>query len=411
MTKWKRSKIVYLALEDEEVFSLEALLQGRVESTVQGRFCIFDLLSAQRVPITLELLQFLMAIPSHRWIEPEDVSKEDLPTPEEIHQLVESGWLLTQGESERERRGRALDEGLVDGLWHPDALFFHCMARLKPDPKTGEFAKFEIDDVVRRSESSARDFIERHGEPPSAHFRYEGDRASLALPTVEPEGEIFDLLRRRRTVRAFDTHRPVARTDLRTLLQYTFGRHGEAELAPGLTLFKKGSPSGGGLHPVEAFPLLLNVEGFEPGLYHFDTVHHHLTPVTAPMTEDEARKLAQQIGAEQLYVGEAHVVVLMVARFLRNHWKYRKQSRTYSVMLMDVGHLSQTFYLLATQLGLGAFFSAAINPSVVEQVLPLSPDAYGALGICGCGNLDVSGEGVLNQGGPDFSMSESEDSL
>ena len=402
MTRWKRSRIIYLALEDEKVFSLEALLQGRVESSVQGRLCLFDLLNSRRVPVDLDLLQFLKAVPSDKWVEPGDVPVEELPDSEAILRLVESGWLLTQGSSEPERRGRALDEGLEDGLWHSDALFFHRMARLHPDRQTGEFAKFDIEDVVRRSASSASEFVERHGEPPSAHFAPEGVDTPSALPDVDPRGEIFDLLRRRRTVRSFDPSRPLSKADLSSLLRYTFGRFGEAELAPGLTLFKKGSPSGGGLHPVEAFPLLLNAEGFEPGLYHYDTVHHHLTPVTEPMAKGEVRELAQRIAAGQLYVGEAGVLVLMVARFLRNHWKYRKQSRTYSVMLMDAGHLSQTFYLLATQLGLGAFFSGAINLEAIEAVLPLPPEAYGPLGVCGCGNLQPNGGAVPNHGGLNF---------
>jgi SagB-type dehydrogenase family enzyme len=87
----------------------------------------------------------------------------------------------------------------------------------------------------------------------------------------------------------------------------------------------------------------------------------------------------------------------MTSRFYRNYWKYRRHEKAYSVLLMDAAHLSQTFYLICTDLGLGAFVTAAINNNNIEKRLGLDGYSEGAVLICGCGksagkNLDLEPE-------------------
>jgi nitroreductase len=52
---------------------------------------------------------------------------------------------------------------------------------------------------------------------------------------------------------------------------------------------------------------------------------------------------------------------------------------------MDAAHLSQTFYLVCADLGLGAFVTAAINGANIEERLGLDGFGEGALAVCGCG--------------------------
>jgi SagB-type dehydrogenase family enzyme len=113
------------------------------------------------------------------------------------------------------------------------------------------------------------------------------------------------------------------------------------------------------------------------------------------MSSEEARDLAVGISAGQSYVGRMHVVVILTARFFRNQWKYRRNLHTYRVSIMDAAHLSQTFYLTATELGLGAFFSAAINAPMIEESLSINGYEEGALGLCGCGIKAGQGRGEL----------------
>ena len=61
------------------------------------------------------------------------------------------------------------------------------------------------------------------------------------------------------------------------------------------------------------------------------------------------------------YFAESQALFVMTARFARSYWKYQRHAKAYAVVLMDAAHLSQTFYLLCADLGLGAFVTAAIN--------------------------------------------------
>jgi hypothetical protein len=53
--------------------------------------------------------------------------------------------------------------------------------------------------------------------------------------------------------------------------------------------------------------------------------------------------------------------------------------------MLDAGHLSQTFYLLAAEAGMAGFVTAAINEVELEQALGLDPLCDAVLAVCGCG--------------------------
>jgi nitroreductase len=52
---------------------------------------------------------------------------------------------------------------------------------------------------------------------------------------------------------------------------------------------------------------------------------------------------------------------------------------------MDAGHLSQTLQLVCTDLGLGAFVTAAINAANVDERLGIDGFEEGAIAACGFG--------------------------
>jgi SagB-type dehydrogenase family enzyme len=89
--------------------------------------------------------------------------------------------------------------------------------------------------------------------------------------------------------------------------------------------------------------------------------------------------------AQQHWFADAHVVVLLSPRFDRTFWKYRHHAKGYRVVALEGGHLSQTLYLSATEAGLGAFITGAINEVELEQAFGLDPIHQGALAICGFG--------------------------
>lgn len=383
---FRRSRFVFFCIEDEVVFDLAALLQGVLREEQRPALQALSPFQAQRVPVTVEDVRFLLSLPSDRWLEASGESLGGMLdgaslSEEAFGRLVQLGWVITDRDQVDEARFRNWEQDLWDCQWHPDAVVYHAMTRLTGPADGG--GGFDVREVSSQAEDLAAAYVEKVGPPPSAYLRFDG-AADLPLPTPEAEGRLFDLLLSRKTVRTFDGGQVMDLEPLATLLRYTFGAFGKARLAPGLELLHKTSPSGGSLHPIEAFPLILNVKGVEPGFYHYNIQDHAFSPLVM-MDRDKAVSFAQTMANGQLFVGEAHAVVVLVARFFRNQWKYRRTARTYSVMLMDAGHLSEAFYLIAEELHLGAFYTGAVNSSLIEEQLGLNPAELGVIGLCGCG--------------------------
>jgi SagB-type dehydrogenase family enzyme len=204
------------------------------------------------------------------------------------------------------------------------------------------------------------------------------------LPIIKREGDLYEILLKRKTTRTFNAHAPMTLEELSVILYYVYGCHGYSPAILDIIGLKRTSPSGGGLHPTEVYPLVINVDGVHPGLYHYNMENHALEMI-ASLNHNEASELANEFTAGQSYPRWAGALFIMTARFYRNFWKYRKHQKTYSVLFMDAAHLSQTFYSVCTELGLGAFVSAAISSVNIEERLRLDGFREGAIAICGCG--------------------------
>lgn len=267
------------------------------------------------------------------------------------------------------------DRDLRASHWHGGAAIAHTMSRWSHN-----------DSIAAQRESrlqSVDDMVEVFGAPPP-HFHHREDAvARVALD--EPVRTVLDnLLERRATCRNFDLAQSVSAAQLSALLKRVFGVQGMEELAPGAVALKKNHPSGGGLHPVEAYLLLQRVEGLVTGLYHYN-VEAHALDLLHEMTRDEAHAFAMTAVAGQEYFADAPVMLVMAARFARSMWKYRNHPKIYRAILLEMGHISQNLYLTATEMNLGAFITAAINEVEIEQAFGLEPMSEGALCVCGFG--------------------------
>jgi SagB-type dehydrogenase family enzyme len=74
----------------------------------------------------------------------------------------------------------------------------------------------------------------------------------------------------------------------------------------------------------------------------------------------------------------------MTAVFPRVQWKYRF-ARSYRVVLLETGHLCQTFCLVATWLGLAPFCTAAFEDTMIEKDLGVDGIRESALYVAGVG--------------------------
>ncbi|MEP9662726.1 SagB family peptide dehydrogenase [Xanthomonas euvesicatoria] len=120
----------------------------------------------------------------------------------------------------------------------------------------------------------------------------------------------------------------------------------------------------------------------ESGVYHYRADSHALERMSGLECSDD---FVMQAVGQQHWFADAHVLVALVPRFDRTFWKYRQHAKGYRVVALEAGHLSQTLYLAATDLGLGAFITGAVNEKHLERALGLDPTSQGVLAVCGFG--------------------------
>lgn len=275
--------------------------------------------------------------------------------------------------------------------WHPAAAHYHCASRwrgvLARDDLPGDAAAAA--GIFARS---AAGFAQQAGDAPAPEaFAQRGDPAR-AVPLPRPAaGALDEVLARRETHRLYDPARSLSCADLGAVLQRSLAAQAAAQMGGGLVALRKAVPSGGGLHPVEAYPLVARVDGLAPGWYHYRSGDHALAPL-APLAADQVRQLVVALTAGQAYYRDAPVVVFLALRFARHHWKYPRHAKAYRVMLLDAGHVGQAFALAAAERGLGAFFTAAINEADVDAALGLDGVTEGAIAAMGCGHAVAGGE-------------------
>ena len=321
-----------------------------------------SLLTGVRADLSLEEVGVLVRVSTRRWSwRVDDVTVS----------LASRGFLVSDEPEEPFVALRRRDAELSTLGWHPAAAAFLVGTRWDGQRVTAQ-----------RRDGSRPPRPARVGVPEPPFHRREGER--VPLPEVEHDGELHRLLHLRRTTRSFDATQPVTERELATLLHSVWGAHGWAPLAQGDVAIKKTSPSGGGLHPVEVYPFVRNVEGVEPGIYHYRTRDHELVRLT-PLDALACLELLERATAGQWYFADADVAFVMTARFARSFWKYRRHAKIFRAILLEAGHFSQTFYLLCTQLGLGPFITAAIDDAELERALDLDPLFEAPLAVCGCG--------------------------
>ena len=376
----RRTEYAFFYCQDRDVIDIPALLRGRAVLEPLQQIIALSILSGEAHAISTLDLNVLVSIPARSWVDPADLECDDAS----ISALARKGLVLSDEPDALLCELRRRDELLSSGQWNLYAALYHFMTKwrdvdLQKSPDEDPTASGELDP------RATEEWMALHGEPP-AHFHSlaESTARVTPLPLITREGGLFDVLLRRKTTRTFAAERAMSRDDFSILLRYAFGCHGYAPLGNGFVVLKKTSPSGSGLHPSEIYPLVANVEGIEPGLYHYDVARHVLEPIER-LTRGEVAELGYEFTSGQPYVRSAHCMFVLTTRFYRSFWKHRRHERAYAVLLMDAAHLSQTFYLVCADLGLGAFVTAAINGTNVEERLGIDGFGEGALALCGCG--------------------------
>lgn len=379
MARVRRTRYLAFSCQDETVPDIPALLRGEARSARVSVTYALSILRGGAHRVTRDELELLLSIPSDRWVSAQDV---DGPA---VERLARLGLLVRDdGDDTLEELARR-DRALEDDQWNLYGALVHFPTRWRDVDLGGALEDAAgADELPAAVYDAIDDFVAEHGPAPSAFHVRKDARATTELPLIERRGGLYDALAQRKTTRSFDRDASMTVEELATVLRYVFGCHGYAGMAGDGLMLKRTSPSGGGLHPVEAYALVTAVDGVAPGLHHYNPRDHSLELI-AELDGAAARDAASEFVCGQRYIASAQVLFVLTARFYRSFWKYRRHQKAYGTLMMDAAHLSQTLYLVAAELGLGAFVTAAVNGANIEERLGLDGWREGALAVCGCG--------------------------
>ena len=352
---------------EEVSIDFTAMLAGRTElsSTITWNALAAHL--EQPVPVSAAQRELLGSLGARDWTGVGDITAP----PRDWQPLLEAGLLIADDAQHATHRLR--DEGMRDGHWWPLAALVHRHARWSG---VNSAAQMRDSNMV-----TAKDLRRQLGAPPPAVQIHPG--AYQPLPAVDAT-DYDRLLAGRTTCRNFDATRSIGCAQLAQLLQRTVKAQAVVQVEDDTAFLKKNVPSGGGLHPTETYLLVQRVDGLAPGLYHYHPVEHAL--VALPRHCDRAlQDVAEAMLSGQDWFANAAVHLVLVPRFARTNWKYRNHAKAYRALLLDVGHISQALYMAATEEGMAAFVTAAINEVDTEAVFALDGVSQSPVAIVGVG--------------------------
>jgi SagB-type dehydrogenase family enzyme len=282
-------------------------------------------------------------------------------------QLCDNG-ALERSDQKQDPRVKAM-ESWAD--WNPAAGFFHFSTQ------DTEFARDQaraFAELKRRAKQN----------PMPLPIKNYSRAQRTKLPGPQARGEFAEVLQRRRTWRKFGSE-SVLLEALAETLALTFGIQGWVDV-PGLgrAAFKT-SPSGGSLHPIEAYVVARRVKGLKSGIYHYNAGRHELEWLRKGI----ARRAVERNLGSQWWFAKGAFLVLMTAVFGRTQWKY-DFPRSYRAVLLEAGHLCQTFCLTATWLGLAPFCTIAQTDSAWEEWLGIDGVTESLIYVAGAGTMPTN---------------------
>lgn len=272
-------------------------------------------------------------------------------------------------------------------VWGWDILshIFHYGTKDVPQDVKVENGKQWAEQYVKYCE----ELLQKSPHVPQKKLR--GKLISLPTPDMSyfKNKNLWETLINRKTCRTF-LNKAISLNQLSALLYASFGSvHGSTNDKSEFNLVsitsRKTSPSGGSLHATEIYLAAFNITGLKPGIYHYSATKHALKLISQKnIAKKLGHLLSGQYFAEKLAFG-----IFMTSCLDKMWWKY-KHSRAYRVLLLDIGHLSQTFQLCTTALGLSPWLTNAFLDSEVDKILKIENTNEHTMFFVGAGFSDGS---------------------
>ena len=232
---------------------------------------------------------------------------------------------------------------------------------------------------------------------PAIRPRWPGKKIALrsfSAAQSESASRTATLLRQRHSSRIFDDLHPLTIAELSRFLEDTAPVLSRSKVERGvggpLVAFAvRPYPSAGACYELELYLAVNECEGLTRGFYHYDAGAHALVPIEVRGNELDAllMRAAFAIGAP----AAPQIVITIAARFGRVSWKYA--SIAYALILKDVGVLIQTFYMIATEMGLGGCAIGIANIDLFAKMTGIEFHVEGPVGQFAIGRRGVAPDG------------------
>jgi SagB-type dehydrogenase family enzyme len=276
-------------------------------------------------------------------------------------------------------------------LFKVDARRDSALRRTEGD---GNWVLWDFHDLLFHARSTEG----RHANPVGGIYQYAG--VMPALPAVRPRwpGKKIDLrkvptthpadlspgarlLRERHSIRSFDDRRPITLAELARFLDgaarvLSTWKNEAGDAGPAVEYAFRPYPSAGASYELELYLAVRNCDWLAPGFYHYDAGGHALVAVRVRPHELEAL-----LTGAQLAMGASpapQILITIAARFGRMSWKY--SSIAYALILKNVGVLTQTLYLMASDMGLGGCAIGTVNIDLFAKMTGLDFQVEGPVG-------------------------------
>ena len=262
-----------------------------------------------------------------------------------IRELIGLGAVIVDDTDEADR-----DEEYAQAwLWGPLAGAYHFGSR------GGDYL---AEDVVG---TILHELVKAVPSPP-LFTKHPDSVRPIALPQGDAYPEPFLTMAARRTNRHL-LDQPTPLRHLGDCLLFSMAITGIMKDPEVMDLPLKMTPSGGGRNPYEAYVCARNIEGLDPGTYHYSAYERSLAPVPG----GPPPPFVDMLGGQR-WAANGAAVIFLVANFDRPMWKYHDPA-AYRVTAIEAGHIAQNIMLVATHYGLAANPSGAMAVKLIEQTL------------------------------------------
>ncbi|MCL4382423.1 MAG: SagB/ThcOx family dehydrogenase [Patescibacteria group bacterium] len=157
-------------------------------------------------------------------------------------------------------------------------------------------------------------------------------------PIIKDLPSLDKCLIKRSSIRDF-SNESLSQNVFSSLLFYSFGQRKEKN--------NRFYPSAGARYPIEVYPVILNINNLNKGIYHYNVISHSLEYLWT------GKNFESNIFScfDQPWIKHAALLLLFTSVFWRSEMKY--SLRGYRFVMIDAGHMSQNAYLVSTSLKLG----------------------------------------------------------